>query len=230
MQRQQGSADLKEFAAAVKKSLEPAMKQARKDSNDALVAEVNKPELSDYFNHSKPSLSTSGICNTTEAVYLLSELRQRKEQMLNAIESGDDAEPAQSEKPRKVTDIRELPQLGKCEHSNTMNKYFIQFTGNMTQQGRALLRVSLIERIPGVKRMQNRATGQIEDVPSIKKRVKTMVVGAEQDNNRFEWQKINNEHALADLLESENGNHRIRFKDAPEYRKFARWNFSEKKK
>lgn len=184
---------LKEAAARIKENHAIHAKQARKDSNDALIQEIQKPELSHFFTQSKPSFSTIGIFNTSEAAYLLNQLQEKKKEVFKALESENAQESGKSEKPRKITDIRELPALGKCDYNSGMNKYFLSFAANLTPAGRSILRISLIERSPGVKKMKNRQTGEIEDVPSTKKLLKVMVAGSENENNQFEWQRVAND-------------------------------------
>jgi hypothetical protein len=240
--RQACSVALKEAAEHIKDARNqcPVFKKARKDSNDVLVKEIKNPGISNFFIKSKPFFSTIGILNTSEAAFLLNELREKKKEMLKTLGADDIKEVSgKSEKPRRITDTRELPELGRCEYNNSMTKYFLSFVANLTPAGRSFLRVSLIERSAGVKKMQNRETGEIQDVPCTKKLLKVMFAGNENENNEFEWKRIDNdgnqsveEQPCQEALERKAKRKKptsVEFNlEKNEIQKFTRWNYANK--
>lgn len=242
-QRQACSEDLKEAAEHIKDARNqcPVFKKARKDSNDVLVKEIKNPGISNFFIKSKPFFSTIGILNTSEAAFLLNELREKKKEMLKTLGADDIKEVSgKSEKPRRITDTRELPDLGICDYNSSMSKYYLSFVANLTPAGRSFLRVSLIERSAGVKKMQNRETCDIQDVPCAKKLLRVMFMGNENENNEFEWKRIDNDgnqsveeqpsqEALERKAKRKNPTTSVEFNlEKNEIQKFTRWNFPEK--
>ncbi len=143
---------------------------------------MQKPGISPFFTASTPSLNTQGALNTTEARFIINQLLSQQ------------APVSQSkEKVKKITDMRELPELGTFEHNRDVSRYYLLFSGNMTSRGNPALRISLVERIAGTKRMINRQTNEIEEVPTIKKSSKITLIATGASNNKFSWQKITNE-------------------------------------
>lgn len=209
-----------DLASAAQEFKKRQIQKVRSDSEDALLEEFNKDEFSPFFTASRPDCQLKrGIFNNSHVsgvMRQLEELRTRNQQ-------------SDSEKPVKVQEFRELPELGKFEHNNAMNKYFFTFDTNLTSNGRAILRVSLMERSMAMQQKRNRRTGASEDVPCLKKLVKAMIIGTEQENGTFEWRKIVNSRS-EQALQEENSTRQVQFNDTPNYQRFMRWNYSEKAK
>lgn len=197
--RQHIAADLNSFTQLLKKDIETQKLERRKISNDRIIEEMKKTGISDFFNNSKPVFSTIGIFNTSEAAFLIHEIKstmskaQKKQEELDASENPQSTGNSRSEKRPSIRDMRELTELGAYEHNPSMAKNMIYFKANSTANNHARIQISLIERILATKRMQNRVTGLIEEVPTTKKQVKIMVIGTENDNGTFSWEKITND-------------------------------------
>lgn len=201
----------------LKADLDAQREERRKEANDVLAAEIKKPGISNFFSQSKPSFSTIGIFNTSEAAFLLNEIKSKiitdKQRLaeLQASESTEDSRSSKSEKRPSIRDMRELMELGAYEHNSNMSKNALYFKISSTMNNLAQIQVSLVERILATKRMQNRQTGLIEDVPVTKKQVKIMVIGTEQENGRFSWEKITNDISAQDASPKEPG--KLQFDD-----------------
>ena len=194
--------DLRSAAQEFRMRHDAEVIKRRQASNNVLLDEVNKPEVSEFFTNSKPSLSM-GVFNTTEVAFIAQELHRRKAQILSrnaGIET--DATNIRPEKAIKLDDYRDLPQLGKHEGNANMNKYCLYFTGSVAPSGQTSFHISLIERVLGMKRMKNRKTGSEEDVPCTKKMIHTMLIGTEHADGSFGWQKINNNICSAALQQT----------------------------
>lgn len=199
-QQQKCSGVLTEFAATAKANLDACKKQVIQESKKALVEHLRAPNISpDYFHKSAPATTRTSVFNNYEAAFLLKELDEKQKQQEAAQANEEDCEnnAGRSEKPRRSTDIRELKELGQLEGSK-VDKYFIKFSANLTPDNKRALRISLIQRKPGFKQMQDRKTLQITDVPCTKQLLEGTIIGVENSNNEFEWQKVTNNFDTAD--------------------------------
>lgn len=209
--KQQQAAELNSYNQLLKTNLDTKRQDRRKTSNDLIVEEIKKTGISNFFTQSKPSFSTIGIFNTTEAAFLIAEITaqiSKDKKKLAEFENGENTENSRiskSEKRPSIRDIRDLKELGACEHNPNMAKYMISFKASSTANNHAIIQISLIERILATKRMQNRETNLIEDVPTTKKQVKIMVIGTENDNGSFSWEKITNDISPEDATPKEPG-------------------------
>lgn len=183
--------------------------ESRKVSNAIIVDEIKKSGISDFFKQSKSAIPFVGIFNTTEAAFLIHEIKSKiaddkqKQAELENSESTEDLRIAKSEKRPSIRDIRELKELCKYEHNPNMSKNAISFSVSSTMNNLAKIQISLVERVLATKRMQNRETGLIEDVPVTKKQVKIMVIGTENENGTFSWEKITNDTSSEDATPTE---------------------------
>lgn len=148
----------------------------------ALVSNLESTEEinPNYFTANKQG----NLFKLSEVSFLLKELEEKKQHF----------QPQQmsDKKERTMEDIRELPEKGTFAENPAMNKYFISFKGLLNATGKKILRISLLERIPGTKKKIDRTTNEMTNVPVVKKLAKTIIVGTETDPNTFVWQKITN--------------------------------------
>lgn len=178
------------------------IKDIKTKSNSELFKQLSSDDISEeYFSKEKPRVFVnSNFFHTSEARSIMEQLDERKNAMKN---EKDETEEISERKPRPAIDVRELSELGKLANSSN-NRYFISFKGLVNESGNSVIRASSVERVPGFKTIANRQTNAIEQVPHMRKQIGTLIVGTENENGEFLWQKIKNNPELHENSASEN--------------------------
>lgn len=233
--------DLRDAANSFKKEHDVEVQESRAKSNAVLADEINKNELSGFFTRSKYPCTMTGIFNTSEVRCVMREILQKKEQesmQANILQTAStESENADVGRPSKIkmSDIRELPHLGNFEANPGLSKFMLSVNGKVQADSRILLRVSLAQRVLGTKQMSERTSSTIVGVPCIKMKTMAMVIGTENNDGTFSWQKsIHDENVMH---EKENSDYEkksapkksVSFNEDEEIRFCTRWNFPEKK-
>lgn len=234
----------REAIDAFKTRYEAEVKSSKDASSAAVVDEIRKNGVPDFFSSSKPGYSMRGIFLTSEARSLMWTLREQYEKRQAEQTSSQDPNSeitVQSIKPIKADDIRELSHLGKIRLDPALpeeSRYELYFKGSVGSDGKKSLRVSLAERYLGTKKVEERALQATEKAR--KRKPLYVVVGQEQDNGSFVWRKIVHEGQKLEgsvFDEKDDGLRKAKKKNCSfanddnieNVRFFSRWNYPEKR-
>jgi|GEM_PF-6382054 len=137
---------------------------------------MRAPDVSpDYFHRSTPTTTRMSVFNNWECNSVLQHLDQRRKEI--ATEKNANLEE-DSKKP-KIMDLRELP-----------DNHHIKFSGDLTLANDRVITISLIKRVAVTKQIRDSKTLEITDVPCTKKLIQEIVIGTENDQNKFAWKKV----------------------------------------
>lgn len=163
---------------------------------DDLPNQLQADEVSDsFFPINQPTILTHSVFSNPDVRYILNALEQQKK-------------TGKKNKLQEPVVETNIPQLGMLDAHNT--KHLISLRGVLSDSQKKTLYVCLKERRIGTKKKQDRQTGELVDVPAIKKVINVMMQGVEGEDGLFRWSKINNStygHEEITL------NPRIRFND-----------------
>lgn len=213
-------------------------KAERQIANDAaLVDEIGKKELTGFFTDSSNSYKIKGVGETRPVADILEKINKEKTARQVRIQPNVAAEEDQHKLTKDLAkDITEFPALGTLTDSqgSKFSQFIMSFKGKIRADGQALLRITFMERIPGTKQIRNEVTGLYDSIPCVSKKIKHMVVGAENADGTFAWKKTIHDGenlepvAAVEERKSDRTKKDVSFDDDSEsINFFKRWNFKE---